>query len=177
MIELYYTAIDIAVILLALNLKSDEETELLNVIWESETSFISAEYRKDQKKFLLDVKYWMHYFYGKESFDAEYPVIQKDFVATGHEIDVSKFTDDFSNLDLYFKNLRIRILYYGTQPYVRIKLRTLLRIYGYKRRSPQILNYINNCLYFYHIKSYLRNGLECNITEVSLDDMIIFRVC
>lgn len=56
------------------------------------------------------------------------------------------------------------------------KLRTLLKQYGYQRRSPRLLQYINNCLYFYHIMAYVRGGVECNIGDISIDEMITFRV-
>ena len=56
-----------------------------------------------------------------------------------------------------------------------MKLRSLLSAYGYKRRTEKIVSYLKKCLDFYHIQIYLRNGIECNIEDISLDDMITFR--
>ena len=86
------------------------------------------------------------------------------------------YTSDFSSLDLFFKNMRIRIVVDGARDYVRIKLRTLLKEYGYKRRSKMLVDYINCCLEFYHLKAFLRGGIECKIEDVDIDEMLTFRI-
>jgi len=37
--------------------------------------------------------------------------------------------------------------------YSRLKLRTLLSAYGYKRRSKEFVAYLKKCLTFYHIQT------------------------
>ena len=68
------------------------------------------------------------------------------------------------------------ILYGKGNNYVKIKLRSLLKQYGYKRRSPLLLQHINGCLRFYRLEVTLRGGVPCSIEEVGLDQMLIFRV-
>ena len=58
----------------------------------------------------------------------------------------------------------------------RIKLRTLLKQYGYKRRSQLLLQHINRCMLFYHLGATLRGGVPCSIEDADLDQMLTFRV-
>lgn len=86
------------------------------------------------------------------------------------------YVTDFSNLDLFFKNIRIKILYGKGPDYIRLKLRTLLKEYGYQRRFKILLEYINKCIWFYHLEVTLRGGVPCSIDSVGLDKMLVFRV-
>ena len=72
--------------------------------------------------------------------------------------------------------LRLRIIFLDNQEFVRMKLRTLMRDHGYKRRTSKLNTYLKMCMYFYHIETYIRGGERCNIEEIDLDDMITFRV-
>ena len=84
--------------------------------------------------------------------------------------------DDF-DLDLFFKRLRVQILYLGKKDYVRMKLRTLIAAYGYQRRSKEFVRFLKIRLVFYHIQTALRGNELCDVeTMDSLDDMITFRV-
>ena len=87
-----------------------------------------------------------------------------------------QYMSDFSNLDLFFKKIRIQILYGKGNDYVRVKLRTLLKHYGYKRRSQLLIQHINRCLYFYHLEITVRGGIPCLIEDATLDQMLIFHV-
>ena len=71
---------------------------------------------------------------------------------------------------------RLQILYLEGQDYVRMKLRTMLKIYGYKRRTQELLRYFRECLMFYHMQTYLRGREECDVGEIGLGEMIIIRV-
>ena len=57
-----------------------------------------------------------------------------------------------------------------------MKMRTLLARLGYKRRSPQIVTYIYDCLLFYHIQVSLRDNESCCIENVDMDRLITFRI-
>ena len=173
---LYYTALDIAVIVSSMQLGCRDEIRILDLIWEGEKSFLDIPYRKNQLKFILDTYYWMQYFYNKTVIDKEFPAIQKDLAYSNRTLSTEQLTSDFSNLDLFFKSIRIRILYGNGNNYVRIKLRTLLKQYGYKRRSQLLLGHIKQCMLFYHLETALRGGAPCSIEDADLDQMLIFRV-
>ena len=97
-------------------------------------------------------------------------------MTSDNTIEPEQYMSDFSNLDLFFKKIRIQILYGKGNDYVRVKLRTLLKHYGYKRRSQLLIQHINRCLYFYHLEITVRGGIPCSIEDATLDQMLIFHV-
>ena len=176
MYELCYSALDIAVIVSSMQLGYRDENRVLDLIWEGEKAFLAKPYRTDKRKFLLDTYHWTHYLHDKTIIDKEFPAIQKDFEHSNRALQSDQLTNDFSDLDLFFKSIRIRILYENGKDYVVIKLRTLLKQYGYKRRTQLLIQHINRCMLFYHLEATLRGGAPCNIEDISLDQMLIFRV-
>lgn len=174
--NLFYSALDIAAIISSMQLGCREENRILDLIWEGEKVFLDSRYRTDQRKLILDVYYWMQYFYEKPVLDQEFPAIQKDLLYLNGSLQAEQYMNDFTDLDLFFKSIRIRILYGSGQNYVRIKLRTLLKQYGYKRRSQLLLQHINRCMLFYHLEVSLRGRVPCSIGEAGLDQMLTFRV-
>lgn len=176
MMELYYDAYSLAYFIVSQEMGSRTQMEFLDKIYETEKEFLHPDYRGCRKEFLSDVLYWSDYLVDKENLDAEFPEIEKDFQSTGRELDRMSMMSDYPEFDLFFMILRLRIKYTGNQGYVRMKLKTLLRNYGYKRRSRQLMNHIRDCMMFYHIQSYLRNGEKCDIGMINVNDMIVFRV-
>lgn len=174
--ELCYSALDVAAIISSMQLGCREENRLFDVIWEGEKVFLDSQYRTNQRKFILDTCYWIQYFYDKLVIDKEFPAIQKDLSYSKRSLQSEQLTSDFSDLDLFFKSIRIRILYGSGNDYVRIKLRTLLKQYGYKRRSQLLIQHINSCMLFYHLEATLRGGVPCSFEEADLDQMLTFRV-
>lgn len=108
----------------------------------------------------------------KPVIDREFPAVQKDFNSFGKDVEEAAFITDYFDIDLFFKMKRVQILYLDRQGYVRMKLRTLLKAYGYKRRKQGFLKYLRECMMFYHMQTYLRGKEECDIGEIGLDEMI-----
>lgn len=174
--ELLYSALDLAAIISSMELGCKEESHLIDLIWEGEKAFLDTPYRANQRKLILDTYYWIQYFYDKPVIDKEFPAIQKDLEHLNRTLQTNQLTSDFSDLDLFFKSIRIRILYGNGNDYVRIKLRSLLTQYGYQRRSQLFLQHIKRCMLFYHLEVTLRGGAVCDIETCGLDKMLIFRV-
>ena len=173
--ELNYSALDIAVFVSSMDLPCREESRLIERIWTGEKDLLSTRYNDNLRQFILDVLYWLNYFYEKPVLDREFPAVQKDLSRLEHSFQVGEYFSNFSDLDLFFKAMRIRILYCG-EKYVRIKLRTLLASYGYKRRTPQLMEHIEHSMQFFHLEAALRGGVPCSIRDIELDDMLTFRV-
>ena len=173
---LLYSALDLAAIISSMELGCREESRIMDLIWDGEKSFLLSHYQTNKRKFILDIHYWMHYFYEKPILDREFPAIQKDLQNRQHAVDMNQYMSDYFDLDLFFKSVRIRILYGGGKEYVRIKLRSLISQYGYQRRSQQLIGHINQCMQFYHLESTLRGGIACDIAACGLDKMVPFRV-
>lgn len=176
MIELCYDSYSVAYFTVSQEMNSNEQLSFLDSLYNREHEFLHPVYKGNKRQFVSDVLYWTYYLLDKEKLDAEFPAIKKDFQASGREFVGESLMSDYPEFDLFFMIMRLRILFVTEQKYVRMKLRTLLKNYGYKRRSDAITAHIRDCLMFYHIQPYLRNGEECNIRDISLDDMITFRI-
>lgn len=176
MIELYYSSIDIAFFIHSHNMGAKSASCLLENIWKNDNLFLLPCYRANLRKLYLDVHYWGDYLCDKPEIDREFPVVQKDFKAFGREIEEAAFTTEFFDIDLFFKMTRLQILYLDGRDYVRLTLRTLLKTYGYKRRTQALLKYLRECFMFYHMQTYLRGREECDIGDIGLSEMIIIRV-
>ncbi len=174
--ELCYSALDLAAIISGMGLGFRATADFLEQIWEGERPFLQKIYRENKRQLILDVNYWLTYLSDKPAIDAEFPIIQKDALALGNELPADAYVGDCSGLDLFFKSTRLRILYGGGREYITIKRRTLMAKYGYKRLSPVLVEYFNQCVYFYHLQPYMRDWIECRIEEVGIDERIIFRL-
>ena len=172
--ELLYTALDVACIIDNAGLSTKEALRLAHRMHTEDKSFLAVEYRQNYRKWLLDILYWSDYMQDKIALDAEFPSVQE--VSDG-TLDISDLMRDDFDLDLFFKRLRVQILYLGKKDYVRMKLRTLIAAYGYQRRSKEFVRFLKIRLVFYHIQTALRGNELCDVeTMDSLDDMITFRV-
>ncbi len=174
--NLYYTPLDIAAIINSLDLRNSDKENLIIAIHIKEQDRLIQKYRNNLRTLFLKVLYWGHYLQNKEALDAEFPAIKKLLSTKDIEISDGDFTADYSDLDLFFKSIRLRILYIGKQDYVRIKLRTLLKRYGLKRRSQKFIDKFLLCIWFYQLQIYLPGNKECDIRKVNVDDTIIFRI-
>ena len=171
---LLYTALDVACIIDNAGLSTKEALRLAHRMHTEDKSFLAVEYRQNYRKWLLDILYWSDYMQDKIALDAEFPSVQA--VSDG-TLDVSDLMCDDFDLDLFFKRLRVQILYLGKKDYVRMKLRTLIAAYGYQRRSKEFVRFLKIRLVFYHIQTAMRGNELCDVeTMDSLDDMITFRV-
>lgn len=173
---LSYTALDLALLLNHRDLGAREEAALLEKIWAEGQPFLAPDLVKSRRTFLLDVAYWSLYLREKPWIDREFPIIQRDAADCGAYLSEESFLSDFSDLDLYFKEVRYRLRFFSDCGYVRIKLRTLLKQYGYRRRSAKLLEHLEQCMAFYHLQPYLRGGIPCKLSEISVDEMVVFRL-
>lgn len=173
--ELCYSALDLAAIISGMGLGCRAAADFLERVWEGERPFLLKIYRENKRQLILDTSYWLTYLSDKPVIDAEFPIIQKDALALGNELTADAYVGDCSSLDLFFKNTRLQILYGGGRDYVRIKRRTLMAKYGYKRMSSALVEHFNRCIYFYHLQPYVRDYIECHIEDVGIDEMVIFR--
>lgn len=74
----------------------------------------------------------------------------------------------------YFKLVKLRLLY--TNEYIKLKMSTLLSDFGYKRRSQQLINTIKAAIKKLHLVPYTRGYELCDIGDIDIHTMIIFRL-
>lgn len=172
-----YSPYDLAVIIQHHGMDIVQATSFLEQIYQYDNPFIEMKYRHHQKQFILDVMEQMNYINNQEQFELEKASIEQDLDDFGI-LGMKPHDSDNQNTSYHivFKELRLRILYINKQGYAKMKLHNLLAEFGYKRRSPNILNYILDCMFFYHISFSLRGNVPCNLNEIGLDEMLVFRV-
>ena len=59
--ELLYTAQDLAIILIGMDLDCRIESAVMDRIWNREKEFLAEPYRQDRRRFTLEVLYWRHF--------------------------------------------------------------------------------------------------------------------
>lgn len=175
MIELFYDSYSVAYFIVSQEMGTKTMMEFLETLYFEEYAYLHPDYKGYKRDFISDVLYWTDYLIDKDKLDKEFPAIERDFKATGRKFVRENLMSDYPEFDLFFMIMRLRILYVADQGYIRMKLRTLLRHYGYKRRSKEIVNHLNRCMMFYHIQPYLRDYEQCDVGKVDIDDMITFR--
>lgn len=174
--ELLYNAFDIAYVITQNDMGAKKATDFVNWLWQEEVPFLNQQYRYDKYKLVSDVYYWSDYLSDKIAIEKEFPAIKKDLEQSGNAASTELLLSEHFDVDLFFKVLRLRILYLNEKKFVKMKLRSLMKEYGYKRRSDKFMQYIRDCLMFYHIQTYVKGGVLCDICEVNIDEMIVFRV-
>ncbi|MGN0606317.1 MAG: hypothetical protein ACI4JM_07325 [Oscillospiraceae bacterium] len=171
-----YSPYELALIIQFYGMDIVTAIQLLNDIFKYDNAFIYSEYRSNQKKFVLDVMAQINSINNHEQFENEKYYIEKDMEQLGL-LNGSENNEEESMLHhLIFKELRIRILYVNQKKFAKMKLRTLLSELGYKRRSQNNIAYIRECMLFYHIDVFLKGNVYCDIENVDIDDMLVFRV-
>lgn len=173
--ELLYSATDIAWLIRKRNIKVQCGQTFISKIWEQEKEYLPARYRKNQKKWILDVLEQLGFEDNAAAYQKEIPLINRDLSETGSKTILSD-SRSFSEIGSFFKELRLRVVLLEPKDYVRMKLRTMLREHGHKRRSRLLVEYMRKCLYFYHIETFTRGEVPCDIGKIDIDDMITFRV-
>lgn len=76
----------------------------------------------------------------------------------------------------YFKVIKLRLLYQQECPFVRLKLRTILKEFKYKRRSEKLMNEIQEILNQLQLETYLKGYITCSVKQIDLDDYIMIRL-
>ncbi|AWX31844.1 hypothetical protein [Methanosphaera sp. BMS] len=152
----------------------EEKYDLLKVnnlvekIYREEYSFINKNYHDNQELFLEEILMYQSFLTYEELYDNQ---VKHHIDINNHLEKYEKFINDFS--PNFFLITRLILLYH--RKYRVIKLRTLLKKFGYKKRSPFIIQKIRDNVMFYHLKIYI-DGELVNIEDCDLDDMITFRL-
>lgn len=166
--------VDIALILNDLNLPESETADLLNNIWSSERAFLSNGYSVTFKEWIHAIQLCSDYIHDKETIGHEIHAIQNDIAPQGGKIDAGDYVLDDLDHGIFFKSLRIRLLYIDKNGFERMKFSRLVNEYSFSIYA--IKNYIMDCLLFYHMEMRLQGNETCDIEDIGLDDIVTFRL-
>lgn len=181
--EVCLTPLEMACIEESIGLAIKDTYALERRVWTFEKNLLPEIYRDNLKNWMLDIHFCGAYLHDRAALASEFPLITKELQGINDKKEQSLlgtnqalFKMEFYELEFYLKRMRIVILYHGKQDYVRVKLRTLLRAYGYQRRSTKLMAFLKQGMERYGLVSFLRGNQRCDIEEIRLDDMISFRV-
>lgn len=170
-----YNPQDLAYIICARNMGIKDSAKFVKYVFQYEKLYLPSQYKNNFRNFQLDILHWSNYLSDQDTYDREFPKVNEDLASIGSDI-ILEDGSYYNDFEIFFKNLRLRIIYLEHKNYVTIKLRTLLSKYGYIRRSEKINYFLKQCLYFYHITATLRGNTACDIEKVNLDNFVTFRL-
>ena len=176
--EVCLTPLEMACIEESIGLAIKDTYALERLVWTFEKNLLPEIYRDNLKNWMLDVHFCGAYLHDRAALASEFPLIARELqeINAKNDLNLLRAKQALFEMEFYLKRMRIVILYHGKQDYVRVKLKTLLRAYGYRRRSAKLITFLKQGMERYGLVSYLRGNQRCDIEEIRLDDMISFRV-
>ena len=159
---------DIAVYLLVADLPRFREDEIISDLFQEHNGDIVYDYRNDLLKLRRHVYEKMILL---EMNDEEYEETQLIM----REFQIEKKESEPDYFGAYFKYIKLKLLYSGNG-YHRIKLRTLLKDFGYKRRSAALMESITRTMQALHLQAYLKQYEPCDLKEISIGQMVVIRL-
>lgn len=170
--EIVYTPYDIANFIINADFNLSDERKVIHNLWMNEKRYLSTEYHEN--KLLLcrriEAESYIHSVNGSlnelnsilSDSDTEYSILDPQY--------------EEDAILHYLKITKLKLMYIDGCDYVKIKMRNLLKRFGYKRRSVVLVEHMTNALNALSLKTYLRGNVPCYISDVKIDDMIIIRL-
>lgn len=168
-----YTPFDVAVYFKTENLTINEEHSILESLWGRRNDLMEIGHIKEKIQFVSSVMIELYKLGGITECAEEINIILRE-MGSKYRVNESEFERDV--IESYFKVIKLRLMYTPGKDYCRIKLRTLIGSFGYKRRTAALVEYINTTINSLGVKTFLRNWEQCNIGEISLDKTIVIRL-
>lgn len=169
-----YNPKDIAIFFEYSDFKLSDENKIKEDIWENRESLLAPQYRKDKNKFINEISKYM-VILSLKKYKKELDEINKIFKELGSEYEMTLLEEEEYYVEAFFKFIKLRLIYIENCKFVRLKLRTLLRNFGYKRRSENLVNNIKRTMRELNLNCFIKDYKICDINEVDLDDTLIIR--
>lgn len=166
--DTHISAFDVAAYLINTNSTPQKSSEIIKDLFSNHPEYLVPEESENFQTFSKAVSHTMVINLIDENTLRELNTITDE--VSGNHTDV---IEEPAQL-FFFKQMKLQILYSGTG-YVRMKLRSLLAKFGYKRRTAEFVSSVQAWLSQLEISVCLKGYAECNLAEMALDDMIIFR--
>lgn len=160
---------DLAIYILTEDISHRYANEVINDIFENHSEMIVPDCRDSYIRFKKSISELLNIYEldNIEYREAELIMCEINNVSMYREEDSDKLTS-------YFKLIKLQLMY-SDIGYRKIKLRNLLKMFGYRRRSSALVNRMESTLNALGLKTYLKKRIPCNISTVKLNDMIIIR--
>lgn len=168
-----YTPYDIALFFKWADFTRSDEVSVRNSIWADGN--IAAKYKSNMRLFIRDIERCLEQMDNTNYFN-EAQSINNVLSDIGSNFTIENVIDEEATIDSFFRIIKLKLSYCEGISYVRIKIRTLLREFNYKRRHPIFVEKLKKSMKSLGLVTYLRGFELCDIGEVNIDDMIIIRL-
>lgn len=170
-----YTAKDIGIYFNSMDLPHSVENRILESLWEEKNNELDIKYRKNKIFFYKSVSREMEkYFF--DSNDDEVDSINKILRDVGSNFNIDESSTETNFIEGFFRVIKLELEFSEDIKEVKMKLKTLLRYLGYKRRSEQLIICIKRTLKALGLATYLKGYEMCDVSVIKLDDMIMIRL-
>lgn len=161
---------DVAIYIHRSDLRHSEQLKVIKSVFEDYNSDISARYRDNFRLFCSEINNVLTLILLN---DAEYN--EADLIL--QELNNACLNDDITEnlFGSYFKCVKLQLLY-DRIDYRKIKLRTLLKDFGYQRRTAALVQSIEKAINALGLVTYLRDYEKCSVGSIGLDDMVMIRL-
>lgn len=167
-----YVPNDIAVFFISADFTISDERKILDDLWQIKDECIWWKYRSNKEKFIRAVYNEISKYHFCDDYD-EINIILSD---VGSEFYLSNSIDEQGAIERYFKTIKLCLTYVDGVDFRKIRLRSLIGKFGYKRRNVVLIEHINKTISTLGLKTFLKGRVPCNIGQVKLDDVVIIRL-
>lgn len=166
-----FTPLDFYNYILLYDLRFSEQNRIIEDFFQTHNSELASAYRKDLsllRKEINNIKVCNTIVEGELD---EVAVILNELKV---KYKFAPQKEDYLFAD-YFKMVKLQLLYSGIT-YKKVKLRTILTKFGYKKRTEHVRKDLVNAIKNLGLHPYLSKRAECEITKIPLDSIISFRL-
>ncbi|MDE7360914.1 MAG: hypothetical protein K2N38_03160 [Oscillospiraceae bacterium] len=164
-----FTPRDLAIFFIFADFTISRKSEVLKDLFENHNAEIVSTYRDDLLQLRKETDTWLIKYETDyaELIEAQMIMDEVNGSSTGQ-------TSEPDYYGAYFKLIKLRLLY--TDDYCKIKMSTLLSKFRYQRRSAQLVTRIKRAMNRLGIVPQVRGYEICDIGEVDIHTMIMFRL-
>lgn len=166
-----FTPLDFYNYILLYDLRFSEQNRIIEDFFQSHNSELASAYRNDLsllRKEINNIKIC------NTAIDGELTEVAIILNELKVKYKFAPQKEDYLFAD-YFKMVKLQLLYSGVT-FKKVKLRTLLTKFGYKKRTEQVRKDLVNAIKKLGLHPYLSKMAECEITKIPLDSIISFRL-
>ncbi len=150
------------------------ENKVLDDIYNKRSYLLPEEYKYDRNKFEKDI-YDIIYKNDKD-ISLEIGGVNSDLDDIGSSFCVKYDEEDEDSIECFFYCTFLKLFYDPNFKLKKIKLRSLLEKFNYKKRTSKIVEKINNLLKELGMEIYVKNRQNFYISSINLDDFIIIKL-
>lgn len=150
------------------------ENEVLDDIYNKRSYLLPEEYKYNRNKFEKDI-YDIIYKNDKD-ISLEIGKVNSDLDDIGSSFCVKYDEEDEDSVECFFYRTFLKLFYDPNCKLKKIKLRSLLEKFNYKKRTSKIVEKINNLLKELGMEIYVKNRQKFDISSINLDDSIIIKL-